>query len=359
MKSFFQRTLLLLCSLLLVFLPSCIKMPGDGFEEITVRNLTWAAGTSFPRAEDFVTDLPEGFKASFARAYDFSSVGTYQVEITVTNDKGKEQSYEATLSMIVDTEPPRVNGVKDLQAYIGDGIAYRTGISTADNCNGAVRLDVDSSAVNLQREGSYPVFYIATDAAGNQSRVQTTLYLYLERITEEKLYELLDPIIRSAIPTSGSLESQVRAVYHYVYFQTQYTSTSDKNDWIRAAYDGLRKGEGDCYTYFAISKAFFERLGIENMDIQRTQGLVDERHYWNYVNIGTKDSPAWYHFDACRLLGATHSGCLLTDIQVGAYTKMRESELGERNYFYAYDHSKYPASATAIITPTPGLEPYY
>jgi hypothetical protein len=173
------------------------------------------------------------------------------------------------------------------------------------------------------------------------------------------LFTALDPVIQKNIPTAGSIEMQVRAIYNYVNVHINYTSYSDKSDWIRAAYDGLRKGEGDCFTYFALSKAFFERLEIENMDVQRAQGLVQERHYWNFVNIGTVENPAWYHFDACRLLGAQHVGCLLTDIQVGAYTKLRVDDAGETNYFYAYDHSKYPASATEIITPTPSLEPYY
>ena len=345
----------------MIVLSSCLKGPKDAFEDVEARNLTWAVGTTFPKAEDFLSSLPKGFDADFAKAYDFSKEGTYTVQITVTSDKGKKMDYEATLSMIHDTEPPQLVGVKDLQAYIGDGIAYRTGISILDNCNnGAGTFEVDSSAVNLQQEGAYPVFYIATDAAGNQSKVQATLYLYLEKITVEKLYALLDPIIAQAkIPTSGSPEAQARAVYNYVYYRIDYTATSDKTDWVRAAYDGLRNGKGDCYTYFAVSKAFFERLGIENMDIQRTTGLVAERHYWNFVNIGTKNAPQWYHFDACQLMGAQHSGCLLTDAQVGAYTKLRVTDAGETNYFYAYDHSKYPASAAKIITPTPSLEPYY
>lgn len=359
MRSFFQKTLLALLAVIVLTCSSCIQSPEDRSEEATFRDLTWAIGTTMPRAEDFVSFLPDGCKVAFAKQYEISSTGTYTIEFRVTDEKGNEKHYEAKLTLIKDTQPPEIRGVKDLQAYIGDGIAYRAGITCADNCDSEVKLEVDSSAVNLQREGAYEVTYIATDGAGNRTETKATLYLYQEKITKDQLFALLDPVIQSRIPTAGSLEMQARAIYNYVNLHVAYTSSSDKSDWVRAAYDGLVKGEGDCYTYFALSKAFFERLGMENMDIQRTPGIVDERHYWNLVNIGTKESPRWYHFDACRLLGAQHVGCLLTDTQVDAYTRIRVNDLGETGYFYAYDKTAYPASAKEIITSTPSLEPYY
>ena len=118
----------------------------------------------------------------------------------------------------------------------------------------------------------------------------------------------------------------------------------------------LSSGSGDCFSYFALAKAFFERLGIENMDIQRTTGLTPDRHYWNYVNVGTKEEPCWYYFDATHLnsadTGVSFNGSLLTEQQIMAYNKVRA-------HFYTFDHSGYPAAATEIITETPLLAPYY
>lgn len=92
---------------------------------------------------------------------------------------------------------------------------------------------------------------------------------------------------------------------------------------------------------------------MEYREIQRTPGLTSDTHYWLLVNIGTKTSPRWYHYDCTRLRAEyNHSGCLLTDKQVRAYSKVRAN-------FYAYDTGKYPASSTEIITRTPELEPYY
>ena len=350
-------------SLLLVVFSLCALLFGCGDKEpaadVKLRDLCWGVGAQLPTAEDFVVSLPQDYEIRFAQEYDFQSIGDYRLTLIVTDHRGKESAYEVNFSLVIDNEPPKINGTKDISTYIGDGISYRSGIDLVDNCDGKIVLNVDASAVDNMKEGVYPVSYIATDAAGNVSVVQISVYVYQERVTEDTLFSMLDPIIEKRIPTAGSVEQQVREVYVYVYNHIDYDAYSDKNDWVRAAYDGLRTGKGDCYTYFALSKAFFVRLGIESMDIQRTTGIVDERHYWNLVNIGSSSSPRWYHFDACRLSGTQHNGCLLTDLQVQAYTKQRIDENGIGNYFYAYDTSAYPSSADKIITDTPSLEPYY
>ncbi len=359
MKYFIR--LLVACLLLSTLCTACLgcEKPQAEETEPVFRNLRWAVGGVLPEAADFVTALPEGATVAYAEAPHFSALGEYTVSLLVTLTNGKSSTYTARLLLVEDTEPPEISGAKDLSAYIGDGIAYRTGIITRDNCDNPVTLTVDTSAVDLQTEGVYPVRYLATDAAGNTASVGVSLYLYRERITKEQLFSMLEPIVAARIPTSGSKEMQVREVYVYVYNNIQYDAYSDKSDWVRAAYDGLRTGKGDCFTYFALSKAFFEYLNIENRDVERTPGLVDERHYWNMVNIGSAEAPRWYHFDATQLRGASHMGCLLTDRQVQAYTKLREDADGNRNYFYAYDTSLHPATDTKIITPTPDLEAYY
>jgi hypothetical protein len=323
------------------------------------RNLLWAINTVLPTAQDFVVSLPDEATVKFAEEYVFQSIGSYEIVLIVTDGRGKENQYTVNFELIDDKENPKISGATDISTYVGDGISYRSGVTVSDNCDGKIVLDIDSSAVDNMTEGVYPVTYTATDAAGNSSTVEISVYVYRERVTLDDLFAMLDPIIASRIPTSGSAEMQAREVYTYVYNHIDYDSYSDKSDWVRAAYEGLRTGKGDCYTYFALSKAFFERLGIQNMNIQRTSGIVDERHYWNFINIGTADSPRWYHFDACRLSGIQHSGCLLTDLQVDAYTRQRVDENGIKNYFYAYNKSDYPSSADQIITDTPTLEPYY
>ena len=87
--------------------------------------------------------------------------------------------------------------------------------------------------------------------------------------------------------------------------------------------------------------------------MQRTPGFTEDTHFWSLVNIGTENSPQWYHFDCTRLAADeyNHSGCLLTQAQVDAYHKVRP-------YFRLYDSSKYPQIATRIIQETDVLNEY-
>lgn len=349
--------LLLLLCLLLPLLSACLG--AEDRASIQLLSLTCAVGAPLPEAKDFVKELPNGWTARFAQEYSYSSLGEYTLQLILTDSRGNESEHEVNFSLILDEEPPEIVGAKDLSALVGDGVSYRNGVTVRDNCDGAVTLTVDSSQVDNTTEGSYPVIYTATDAAGNASVVEIRVYFYLEQVTEAMLYTEIDRIIAERIPSYLSREQQVREVYDYVYYHISYSDSSDKSDWVRAAYEGIRTGQGDCYTYFALSKAFFARLGIENMDIQRTAGIVEERHYWNFVNVGTTQNPLWYHYDATRLSGIQHSGCLLTDLQVQAYTKQRVDSDGQGNYFYVYDTTKYPESAATIITDTPALEGYY
>ena len=322
---------------------------------IETHDLTWGTGGALPRAEEFFGELPEGYSARYAERYTFTKHKTYNVEVILKTNIGWETKHSVKLTLIEDTTPPELDGLKDFIAYIGgDGISYRSGVSARDNCGGEVEIEVDSSAVNLKREGVYPVVYTATDAAGNRSVFNMTVTVLEREVTESMVNEILDDVIDDIIDDGMTQKQKLRAIYDYVYDHISYSSIADKSSWVSAAYEGLTTGRGDCYTYFALSKAFFERLGIENMDVSRKQSAViqtGERHFWNLVNLGDGEADAWYHFDACHLNGLSKPwGFLMTDNQLIQYSEKREKD-GISGYFYAYDKAGYPSTSTQIITP--------
>ena len=353
MRSFYRCVAwLCLIAVLCVTLAAC---RGNGSDEdpIELKNLTWGTGAVLPEAKDFVVSLPEGAKIEYAETLSITSLGAHTLGLIVTRANGEQSEHTVTLTLIIDNEPPVLSGVGDLVVYIGEGISYRNGVTVSDNCDGEVTIAIDSSAVNTAVEGSYPVRYTATDASGNVTVQEILVWVYREQVTEAMLFSEIDRLIDSYVPRTGTPEAQARAIYDYVYYHIAYNDTSDKSDWVRAAYEGIRSGQGDCFTYFALSKAFFVRLGIESMDVKRTEGIVSERHYWNLVNIGTAATPRWYHFDACRILGESASlGCLMTDAQLRAFSAARTDQNGVSNYFYAYDSSAYPKTEEGIITHT-------
>lgn len=324
-------------------------------EAIETRSLTRPVNSTVPKAEDFVIDLPSDVSVRFAEQYRFDHLGEYQLELVFSDHDGNEVKKTVGLNLIVDDTPPVISGVRDIRVMIGNGVSYKNGIVVTDNCDGEVTLTVDNSMVNLMVEGEYPVYYTATDLAGNRATASATVYVYEQTVTKEQLNEALRPVVNSIIHSGMTKEEQCRAIYDYVYSHVSYISLSQKSDWVLAAYRGLERGEGDCYTYYALSKAFFDYLGIENMCIQRTaqsNAYMGETHFWNYVNIGTAQSPAWYHFDTTHLKDAAYTGrlVLLTEEQLQHYNREIRPEEG---HFYNYDATGYPASATVRVTILP------
>ncbi len=351
-KRFTTLVLAMLLAVSLFLLPSCTKPEPP---ELQIKNLTWPVSVPLPKAEDFVDVVPEGYTISLAEKYNVSSLGTYPVSLVLIDEKGREFAYSASLTLVNDTVAPQISGARDLVAYVGSGVSYLSGVSVTDNCDAGVTLEVDTSAVNLKAVGYYNVVYRATDIAGNVTEVVCKLSVYEEEITEAMLYNLIDPILDNILYDGMTVSQKLRAIYDYAHANISYVSTSDKSSWVRAAYNGLMSHTGDCFTYFALSKAMMQRIGIQNMDIERLPeiaAMVNERHYWSLVNIGTEANPRWYHFDSCPIKGMPYSwGFLMTDAQLIQYSEMRENQNGISGYFYTYNTATYPNSSTEIITP--------
>ncbi len=351
-KRLTSLVLAMLLAVSLFLLPSC-KQPEP--PELKTKNLVWPVSVPLPAAERFVDAVPEGYTISLAEKYNVSSLGTHPVSLTLTDEKGREFTYSASLTLVNDTVPPTINGVRDLVAYVGGSVSYLSGVTATDNCDAGVTLTVDTSAVNLKAADFYNVVYRATDAAGNVNEVTCKLSVYEEEITEQMLYNLIDPILDDILYDGMTTVQKLRAIYDYAHANISYVSTSDKSSWVRAAYNGLMSRTGDCFTYFALSKAMMERIGIQNMDIERlpeVAAMVNERHYWSIVNIGSQANPKWYHFDSCPIKGMPYSwGFLMTDTQLIQYSDKRENADGISGYFYAYNTAAYPRSSTEIITP--------
>ena len=324
---------------------------------VTTKHVYYALGVGEPNALDFINTIEEAdsYVAYFVSDVpDLTQIGDYDVTLRVEDASGnRTKELHSVLTVIEDHTPPTFTVTPELSACIGDAIAYRGGLVVTDDCGGAVEITVDSSQVDPNTVGDYPVYYTATDASGNVAHAETVIHIYENQITEEMLAVKVDAVLATITTPGMTKEQQLRAVYRYVYDNISYIPDSDKSDWIRAAYDGLfMSGAGDCYNYFAASIAFCRRLGIDYREIQRLKGTADGTHYWLLVNIGTDEEPRWYHFDCTHIRAEYgHSSCLLTDSQVKAFNRFRAG-------FYVYDTSAYPASDTTVITPTPHLDKY-
>lgn len=253
--------------------------------------------------------------------------GEQSVTILLTNEDGNTQRLSATLTIIADREPPEILGAADQEVMLGDSVSYRSGVTVKDNRDDQVELTIDTSKVNLNAVGSYPVVYTATDQAGNQAEVIVTITV--RTVSQEEVIQLADDLLARITTSEMSNEEKCRAIYDWAQNSIKYVGTADKSDIYQGAYEGFTKLRGDCYTYYAVATVLLDRLGIPNMKVER----IDSTHYWCLVDAGN----GWYHFDCSpRRIGHYVDTCLVPDSVLERYS--REEIEG----YYDFDHSLYP-----------------
>lgn len=252
------------------------------------------------------------------------------------------------LPAVPDREPPCLIGIKDITVPVGKSVSYRSGVSAVDAVDGAVLLHIDAGAVNLDKPGIYDVIYWAVDAAGNTVRQSARVIVQPPDDDDEndalaaQVDELADEILSEITEEGMSQREIARAIFDYVHGNIHYTGSSGKHSWLRAAYNGFTRGIGDCFNYFACSKALLTRAGIENVDLQRVGGI--SQHYWQLVNVGD----GWYHFDACpHPREYWLDGFLFTEQQARDFTETcaqnEDPERAERfRNYYVYDYEACP-----------------
>ena len=287
------------------------------------------------------------------------------------------------LSGLKDDEPPTIEAVngKVVTINVGDNFSYRNQVRVTDNSGKECELEWTTS-VNQNKAGSYKVQYRAIDKSGNVQTYVLTVKVVDVNVENDQLMALVENIAKSkfgydrdqASAKGYSREKIVRDIYNFVRdpFQTSgtdanifFSDTSNsqsqkdqamknpksregwKTDWQEEAYLTLTMDRmaGDCYSYYAVSKAFFEYFGIPNVGIQRaeksTQGGT---HYWHIVNIGTVSSPKWYYYDSTRIESSFTSGgkkdknsCLITEERLLSYIINKPEEGTKNNDFYVID----------------------
>ena len=223
----------------------------------------------------------------------------------------------------------------------------------------AIDHQVDSAT-----EGTYTVKYTVEDSDGNVAYFSLQYVVkkaeYSHELLMETIAELADEL---NITKNMTKVEQVRAIYKYVNSSSTVKFTDESNipnidrskwesDWREEAVRGLESHEGDCYTYYSISKAFFEYFGIENVGIKRAENYEgaedDGTHFWSAVNVGEGTSSAWYYYDATRLNGyfngdrSDNNACLITEAKL----KTHKTSSGGTYFYKMIKPANFPKIST-------------
>lgn len=106
----------------------------------------------------------------------YDQVGEYPLYYYVTHTNGQVAIDVVKVRVIErDEEPPLLIGLKDLTVDVHQSVDLMKGVQARDNVSGLLtdRIEIDDSALNLNKLGTYPVTYSVQDEAGN--RVQETV----------------------------------------------------------------------------------------------------------------------------------------------------------------------------------------
>lgn len=282
---------------------------------------------------DLIRSIDDATKTTveFAEEPDFTVPGDWELTLLVTDAGGNSTRASALVEIIADTEPPVIEGVEDLTVAMGKSISYKKNVTVTDDHSEHVTLTVDSSAVNLNKAGTYEVLYIAEDEAGNVTEVSAAVRVKapgVQSATDEMVYAKADEILAGILTPGMSQYEKAQAIFNWVHGSIAYSDGTPKTSFVQGAYRGLFERKGDCFVYAASSKYLLNRAGITNMDI----GFVNPRriHYWNLIDLGE----GWYHFDATRRADGS-AFFYASDVEISAYSSAH-------NGSHAYDPSQYP-----------------
>lgn len=295
-----------------------------------------------PQAEDCVTNVYDlnDVTVEWAEVPNMEWGGDFTAKVLVKDSSGNETLVSVPFSVTRDIVAPVIEGAEDIEAFIGDTIQYRENVTVTDDIDPEPVLEVDTSGIVPDEEGTYEVTYRAKDFSGNMS--ETTINLTLVEkpdtwVEPELVYaearEVLNKITNSSMT---DMEVAIQITW-WVRYNVHYISECDDSCWTRAAYDGLTKRTGNCYTFAMCAKALFDVAGIENMIIIRDPYIYNP-HFWNYINIDGQ----WYHCDSTPRLEYD-----------GYFFMYTTEEL--RNFWhngwngYNFDEDLYPESAQESV----------
>lgn len=261
-----------------------------------------------------VIDVPTRITESTGQAeFSGETSSTYQQEDESFGETETEQQ-----PAVLDTTPPALIGSDYIYVSIGSTVKYKSYVYAEDDTDPQPKMTIDNSAVDLSREGEYPVVYSAVDASGNSASKTATIVVSAQTepdVDEATIYALADQVLDSIIEDDMTDIQKVFAVFYYV--RDTFTYVKDSNYWEykQEAYHMMTTLKDNCYANVCVSILLLERLGFKSYMVQGEMGYVDEYHYWNMVSID--DGESWYIYDAAywTWMYDEYPMCMMTDDQ--------------------------------------------
>lgn len=295
-----------------------------------------------PDAEKCVTNIEDmtPVTVTWAETPDISEGGEYIAQAKLTDAAGNESLVYVPLSVTKDSNPPVIEGYRDISIIAGESISYRTGVVVTDDYDENPTLEIDTSGVTLNKAGDYKAIFKAFDRSGNKTEVTINVKIkpkpknYIEPdMVYKQAKEIYEKI---TTPEMNEMEKALQIVW-WVRQNIRFTVRIKPKNWTEGAYNGFKDRRGNCLTSASCVKAMLDVAGIENMFVTRWPYKV-AKHYWNYVKIDGQ----WYHCDATWRQNYSSYFFMYT-------TKELLSFWHDGWNGFEFDRKKYPESATVSV----------
>ena len=261
------------------------------------------------------------------------------VQIEIADIYGNSFEVASALTILLNQDPPKIEGVETIASMVGDPIMYRQGITAHDDFGRPLEVEVDSSGVDQYSEGIYTVKFKATDFTGLSTVEEAQVHVVA--VDLDYVNERIDEVLGTILNDEMTQLEQVHAIFMWVRQNVTIASTrGGPASSYEGAYRALQDRRGNCYIFYSISEVMLTRAGIPNMLIERIPG-TPTNHRWNLIN---PDNLGWHHYDSYpSRVGSWLQMAFFTDHQARVFTQMlaNHEERPMSNY-YTYNPELYP-----------------
>ena len=291
---------------------------------------------------DFVRDISDASEIGHVRFIEEPDILAHKdqiVQIEIADIHGNNTYISSGLTILLNQEPPIIEGVETIASMVGDPILYRQGVTAHDDFGRPLEIDVDSSKVDQYSEGIYTVVFKATDFTG-LTTVEEAL-VHVVAVDLDYVNERVDEVLATILEDGMTQLEEVHAIFMWVRQNVAMASTrGGPASSYEGAYRALQDRRGNCYIFYSISEVMLTRAGVPNMLIERIPG-TPTNHRWNLIN---PDGKGWHHYDSYpSRVGSWLQMAYFTDSQARTFTyDLANLEERPMNNYYTYVTELYP-----------------
>ena len=224
-----------------------------------------------------VSDKGSKVTTNMLSTIDFKKIGKQVIKIEASDEDNNKTVRETELNIIKDTVGPKISGLSKITVDKGSKINYNKGVSAYDDNFGSCEYNVDSSNVNINKQGTYYAIYTSIDKLGNKTTSKRVVIINHDQSDTKALVKKV----------ADGLSSNVEEIRNYVRNNIKYNTNWGGSDPI---WYGLNNKVGNCLVHASIFEALLKEKGYSTKLIWTT----DKTHYWNMVYLNGK----WVHMDS-------------------------------------------------------------